>query len=92
LHGSTSADSKTRSCCCAAHIFYCAFYAAAWKDPNCKDVVVGESNTLGIVGEQKPMQKVDHTAQWRQYGQITKLNLYYSWNFGCLQGIKVCGS
>jgi hypothetical protein len=35
------------------------------------------------------MQKVDHTAQWRQYGQITKLNLYYSWNFGCLQGIKV---
>jgi hypothetical protein len=52
-------------------------------------VVVGESNTLGVVGENKPMQQVDHTEQWRQYGQITKINLYYSWNYGCLQGIKV---
>uniref|UniRef100_A0A383WFB0 Jacalin-type lectin domain-containing protein n=1 Tax=Tetradesmus obliquus TaxID=3088 RepID=A0A383WFB0_TETOB len=69
-------------------LLFAANQAAAWKDPNCKDVVVGESNTLGVVGENKPMQQVDHTEQWRQYGQITKLNLYYSWNHGCLQGIK----
>lgn len=76
----------------AAHILHCTRSSpAAWKDPNCKDVVVGESNTLGVVGENKPMQQVDHTEQWRQYGQITKLNLYYSWNYGCLQGIKVGG-
>lgn len=32
--------------------------------------------------------QVDHTQDWKDFGAITKLNLFYSWNYGCLQGIK----
>jgi hypothetical protein len=30
----------------------------------------------------------NHTVAWRVNGPLTKLNLYYSWNYKCLQGIK----
>jgi hypothetical protein len=32
------------------------------------------------------MRVQNHTFDWQQFGSITKLNMYYSWNFGCLQG------
>jgi len=34
------------------------------------------------------MRVQNHTDAWRQFGAITKINLYYSWTYGCLQGIK----
>lgn len=35
------------------------------------------------------MRVQNHTLDWRLYGRPSKINLYYSWNYGCLQGIKV---
>jgi hypothetical protein len=61
---------------------------AAWK-PGCEDKVIGSSKVFGIVGESKPMASVDQTENWKAHGAVTKINLYYSWNFGCLQGIKM---
>lgn len=60
----------------------------AWKD-GCTDKVTGYSPFFGVKGENKPMTYHDHTSQWKKYGQITKINLYYSWNFKCVQGVKV---
>jgi hypothetical protein len=60
----------------------------AWKE-GCTDKVTGYSPFFGVKGESKPMTYHDHTAQWKKFGQITKINLYYSWNFRCVQGIKV---
>lgn len=34
------------------------------------------------------MMQVDQTDDWKENGAITKLDLYYSWNHGCLQGVK----
>lgn len=34
------------------------------------------------------MVQVDQTDDWKENGAITKLDLYYSWNHGCLQGVK----
>lgn len=50
--------------------------------------VTGYSPMFGIKGETKPLRYEDHTEQWQKFGQITKINLYYSWNFRCLQGFK----
>jgi hypothetical protein len=59
----------------------------AW-DSNCTDEVVGFSPWFGVQGESKPLRLQNHTLEWQLYGPITKVNMYYSWNFGCLQGVK----
>ena len=64
--------------------------SAAWNAANnCTDEIVGYSPWYGVQGESKPMRVQNHTLEWRQFGAITKINMYYSWNFNCLQGIKV---
>jgi len=61
---------------------------AAWK-AGCEDKITGSSKVFGIVGESKPMASIDQTDNWKSKGPIKKINLYYSWNYGCLQGVKV---
>lgn len=65
--------------------------AAAWNCPGGvkgSDKVTGSSAFFGIT-EDKPLTYIDHTTAWKKFGPITKVNLYYSHNYGCLQGIKV---
>ncbi|KAF8060332.1 Prx [Scenedesmus sp. PABB004] len=76
-----------RALASAALVLLLAGCAAAWRD-GCTDVVVGETGPFGIVGETKPMAQVDQTEVWQANGWLTKVELFYSWNFGCLQGIR----
>lgn len=66
----------------------CPAPAAAWKGKGCEDKIIGESKTYGITGETKPKETVNQESRWKSDGAIKKLNLYYSWNHGCLQGWK----
>jgi hypothetical protein len=52
------------------------------------DKVTGSSSFFGIQQE-KPLTYIDQTAAWKKFGPITKINLYYSYNHGCVQGVKV---
>lgn len=61
----------------------------AWRG-SCTDELIGYSPWFGVQGQSKPMRVQNQTFDWQMHGPITKVNMYYSWNFGCLQG-KVGG-
>jgi hypothetical protein len=53
---------------------------------------VGYSPWFGVdvAAGAEPMRVQNHTLHWRAFGRISKVNLYYSWNFNCLQVRCAC--
>jgi hypothetical protein len=52
------------------------------------DQVTGYTGFYGI-NEEKPLKFHDQVVAWKKFGPLTKVNLFYSFNYGCIQGIKL---
>jgi hypothetical protein len=73
------------------HHATCPPLPPAWDCPGGvkgSDQVTGYTTFFGIK-EDKPLKYNDHLPAWKKFGSITKVNLYYSYNYGCVQGVKV---
>ncbi|GBF99438.1 hypothetical protein Rsub_11924 [Raphidocelis subcapitata] len=64
---------------------------SAWDCPGGvkgSDQVTGYTGFYGVT-EEKPLKYHDHVIAWKKFGPLTKINLFYSFNYGCIQGIKM---
>ncbi|KAI8463025.1 MAG: hypothetical protein J3K34DRAFT_445591 [Monoraphidium minutum] len=76
---------------CLLAVLLVAGHAAAWDCPGGvkgTDQVTGSTVFYGIK-QDKPLKYMDMTQAWKKFGPLTKINLYYSYNYGCLQGAKM---
>ncbi|KAI8468273.1 MAG: hypothetical protein J3K34DRAFT_14122 [Monoraphidium minutum] len=62
--------------------------ASVTATPECTTVVSGESPLFGTPDVKASDYWVDQTANWQANGDITKLQLFYSYSFGCVFGVK----
>jgi hypothetical protein len=53
------------------------------------DEITGASSFFGPKEPKETATYIDHVVAWKKFGPITKVNLYYSYNYGCVQGIKL---
>lgn len=49
--------------------------------------MTGYSTFFGVK-EDKPLKYIDQIPAWKKFGPLTKVNLYYSYTYSCIQGIK----
>lgn len=50
--------------------------------------MTGYSTFFGVK-EDKALKYLDQIPAWKKFGAITKVNLYYSYTYACIQGVKV---
>jgi hypothetical protein len=56
--------------------------------PGCTTIVSGETPLFGTSLKKASDKWVDQVAKWKATGDLTKLQLFYSYSYGCVFGVK----